>query len=80
MAGVMAKRRNVVQEKYTGIGAFSRRFVQRIGECFFFVGGVTQVVYICCDQVPVLCTSTTRYRTAPVYLVHTTLCSSTRII
>ena len=36
VAGFMAEWRNVVQEKYTGRGASSRRFVQRIGEISFF--------------------------------------------
>ena len=45
VAEVVAERRNVVQEKYTGKGASSGRFLQKIGEMtFFFVGGATQVV------------------------------------
>ena len=47
VAEVVAERRNVVQEKYTGRGASSRRFGQKIGEMtydIFFVGGATQVV------------------------------------
>ena len=44
VAEVVAERRNVVQEKCTGRGASSRRFVQKIGEMtFFFVGGAAQV-------------------------------------
>ena len=43
VAEVVAERRNV-QEKHTGRGASSRRFVQKIGEMtFFFVGGAAQV-------------------------------------
>ena len=38
VAEVVAERRNVVQEKYTGRGASSRRFVQKIGEMTFFCG------------------------------------------
>ena len=38
VAEVVAQRRNVVQEKYTGRGASSRRFVQKIGEMTFFCG------------------------------------------
>ena len=44
VAEVVVERRNVVQEKYTGRGASSRKFVQKIGEMTFFcVGGATQV-------------------------------------
>ena len=47
VAEIVPERRNVVQEKYTGRGASSRRFVQKIGEMtFFFVGGATQVLPI----------------------------------
>ena len=42
LAQVVAERRNVVQEKYTGRGASSRRFVQKIGEMTFFCGGATE--------------------------------------
>ena len=38
VAEVVAERRNVVQEKYTGRGASSRRFVQKIGEMTYFCG------------------------------------------
>ena len=38
MAKVVAERRNVVEEKYTGRGASSRRFVQKISEMTFFCG------------------------------------------
>ena len=42
VAEVVAERRNVGQEKNTGRGASSRRFVQKIGEMtVFFVGGAT---------------------------------------
>ena len=40
VAEVVAERRNVVQEKYTGRGASSRRFVQKIGEMTFFLWAV----------------------------------------
>ena len=39
VAEVVAERRNVVQEKHTGRGASSRRFVQKIGEKRFFFCG-----------------------------------------
>ena len=35
VAGVVAEWRKVIQEKYTGRGASSRRFVQKNGEIFF---------------------------------------------
>ena len=38
VAEVVAERRNVVQEKYTGRGASSRGSVQKIGEMTFFCG------------------------------------------
>ena len=40
VAEVVAERRNVVQEKYTGRGASSRRFVYKIGEMTFFLWAV----------------------------------------
>ena len=38
MPGVVAEWRSVVQDKYTGRGASSPRFVQKIGETPFFGG------------------------------------------
>ena len=43
VAEAVAERRNVVQEKYTGRCASSRRFEQKIGEMAFFVVGGAQV-------------------------------------
>ena len=44
VAEVVTERRIVIQEKYTGRGASSRRFVQKIGGMsFFIVGGASQV-------------------------------------
>ena len=42
MAGVTAELRKLVEEKYRGRGASSRRFVQKIGEMTFFCGGATE--------------------------------------
>ena len=43
VAEVVAERRNVVQEKYTGRGASSRRLAKKLRNDIFFVGGATQV-------------------------------------
>ena len=48
LAQVVAERRNVVQEKYTGRGASTRTLVQKNGDMTFFLwmGGATQVTKI----------------------------------
>ena len=46
VAEVVAERRNVVQEKYTGRGTSSDRFVQKNGEMAFFLWAVQHRWYM----------------------------------
>ena len=72
VAQVVAERRNVVQEKCTGSadkGASSRRFVQKIGEIIFFVGGGTQVPHT--NKNDASLSQIMRLRTSITYCVYT---------
>ena len=51
VAEVAAERRNVVQEKYKGRGASSRRFVQKIGEMRSIIEVRENVCFACTEEV-----------------------------